>query len=230
MFRILIIEDEKEIRDIVGKYLENEGYTVQKAKDGFEGLKEIDDFKPHLVVLDVMMPGISGFDVLKEMRLLGDIPVILLTAKHQEIDKISGFDMGADDYVTKPFSPKELLRRVNAILKRTYKNLFNHEKVSYGPFILDISNQVLLKDNEAIHLTSKEFQIISVFFNHIGMLLTRDQLIQKAFGDTYEGYDRAIDTQIKKIRQKIEVDTKAPVYLRTKYGTGYIFGGNEHDI
>jgi DNA-binding response OmpR family regulator len=229
MFKILIVEDEKEIREVIAKYLEKEGYQLKEAKDGFQGLQMMDEFDPHLVILDVMMPGISGFDVLKEIRLLGETPVIMLTARHQEVDKISGFDFGADDYVTKPFSPKELVKRVNALLKRTYKNLYNHEQIDYGPFKLDLSNQQLFKNNEMIYLTSKEFQIMRVFLNNIGILLTRDQLIKMAFGEYYDGYDRAIDTQIKKIRQKIEIDTKSPTYLKTKYGAGYIFGGNGHD-
>jgi DNA-binding response OmpR family regulator len=227
MFKIMIIEDEKEIRDIVGKYLEKEGYTVRLAGDGFEGLHIFNEFSPHLVVLDVMMPGISGFDVLKEIRLLSEVPVIMLTAKHQEMDRINGFDLGADDYVTKPFSSRELVKRVNAVLRRSYKHLFQHEQLLFGPFRLNTSDQSLYKNDMLIHLTTKEFQIMEVFFNNIGLLLTRDQLIEKAFGELYDGYDRAIDTQIKKIRQKIENDTKNPVFLKTKYGAGYIFGGNE---
>ncbi len=227
MFKIMIIEDEKEIRDIVGKYLEKEGYTVRLAGDGFEGLHIFNEFSPHLVVLDVMMPGISGFDVLKEIRLLSEVPVIMLTAKHQEMDRINGFDLGADDYVTKPFSSRELVKRVNAVLRRSYKHLFQHEQLFFGPFRLNTSDQSLYKNDTLIHLTTKEFQIMEVFFHNIGLLLTRDQLIEKAFGELYDGYDRAIDTQIKKIRQKIENDTKNPVFLKTKYGAGYIFGGNE---
>ena len=227
MFKIMIIEDEKEIRDIVGKYLEKEGYTVRLAGDGFEGLHIFNEFSPHLVVLDVMMPGISGFDVLKEIRMLSEVPVIMLTAKHQEMDRIKGFDLGADDYVTKPFSSRELVKRVNAVLRRSYKHLFQHEQLLFGPFRLNTSDQLLYKSDILIHLTTKEFQIMEVFFHNIGLLLTRDQLIEKAFGELYDGYDRAIDTQIKKIRQKIESDTKNPVFLKTKYGAGYIFGGNE---
>ncbi|MEA3422662.1 MAG: response regulator transcription factor [Bacillota bacterium] len=227
MFKIMIIEDEKEIRDIVGKYLEKEGYAVRLACDGFEGLRNFNEFNPHLIVLDVMMPGISGFDVLKEIRLLSDVPVIMLTAKHKEMDRINGFDLGADDYVTKPFSSRELVKRVNAVLRRSYKHLFQYEQLLFGPFRLETVNRSLYKNDKLINLTTKEFQIMEVFFNNIGLLLTRDQLIEKAFGELYDGYDRAIDTQIKKIRQKIENDTKNPIYLKTKYGAGYVFGGNE---
>lgn len=229
-YKILIIEDEKEIRNIVEKYLQKEGYIVKAEKDGFEGLSTFAVFKPHLVILDIMMPGISGFNVLKEIRLLGDIPVIMLTAKHMEMDRINGFDLGADDYVVKPFSPKELVRRVNAVIKRTYSHFFQHEKLFYGPFKLDISNQILYKDDVVISLTAKEFMIIKTFFENIGILLSRNQLIEKAFGELYEGYDRAIDNQVKKIRQKIEIDTKNPKYLKTKYGAGYIFGGDKYDL
>ncbi|MBN2260072.1 MAG: response regulator transcription factor [Clostridiales bacterium] len=224
-FKILIVEDEKEIREIIGKYLIKEGYKVFSASDGIEGLKIFNEEQPHLAILDVMMPGISGFDVLKEIRSLGDIPVIMLTAKHQEANRIDGFSLGADDYVPKPFSPKELVMRVSAVLKRSYKSSINHSYISYGPFKLDNDNQKLFKNSEEIFLTSKEYQIMEVFLNHIGILLTREQLIEKAFGEYYDGFDRAIDSQIKKIRQKIEKDNKNPEYLKTKYGSGYIFGG-----
>jgi len=222
-FKILIVEDEFEIREIIKKYLEKEGYEVYMAKDGIDGLEMFRKNQPHLVILDVMMPGITGFDVLKEVRNVSNIPVLMLTAKHQEKDRIEGFDLGADDYIPKPFSPNELVKRVNAVMRRSYKD---HQYLTYGPFKLDIDNQILHKDSNEILLTTKEFKIVEVFFNNVGILLTREQLIEKAFEEFYEGYDRAIDTQIKKIRQKIEKDTKNPEFLKTKYGSGYVFGGH----
>jgi len=229
IYKILIVEDEKEIREIVGKYLIKEGYEVYLAEDGIEGLAMYHDYQPHLVILDIMMPGISGFDVLKEIRLISDIPVIMLTAKQEEIDRLKGFDLGADDYVSKPFSPKELVKRVNVIIKRAYTSLVKKEILLCGVLQLDITRQKLFKEGTEIEITTKEFLLLNVFFCNIDKLLSREQLIQKAFGHEYDGFDRNIDSYIKKIRQKIENDTRNPVFLKTKYGAGYVFGGGNID-
>jgi DNA-binding response OmpR family regulator len=228
-YKILMVEDETEIREIVGKYLFKENHEVYLAEDGFEGLSMYHDYQPHLMILDVMMPGISGFEVLKEIRLISDIPVIMLTAKQEEIDRLKGFDLGADDYVSKPFSPRELMKRVNVSLKRAYKPLVNREILIVGELSLDLTHQKLFKNGIEIDITAKEFLLLKVFFNNIGCLLTREQLIQASFGNDYEGFDRNIDSYIKKIRQKIESDTRNPEFLKTKYGMGYVFGGEEID-
>lgn len=222
--RILLIEDEAAIREIVTKYLQKAGYQVRGAADGFEGLEILQDFEPHLVVLDVMMPGIDGFGVLEEIRRMGEVPVIMLTARHEESDRLAGFDGGADDYVTKPFSPNELVRRVEAVLRRVYRIQTDHSVLTYGPLRLDLDARTLYKNQEQIHLTAKEFLIMEVMMRHLGQVLSREQIIEKAFGQLYDGYDRAIDSQIKKIRQKIETDTRHPEFLKTRYGTGYVMG------
>ena len=242
MEKILIIEDEKEIRSIVGKYMEQEGYQVELATDGLDGLSKFNEFKPHLVILDVMMPIIDGFQVLSQIRQTSDVPVILLTAKYEEVDRLKGFDEGVDDYVTKPFSPKELVRRVNAILKRSYGSLgtlnnsgagntispaFERGFLTLTPFKLDLGQQKLYKNHVEIEITSKEFLLLKVFFQNPNQLLSRDQLIEDAFGFEYDGFERNIDSHIKKLRQKIEVDSRNPQYLKTKYGAGYTFGGDE---
>ncbi len=242
MEKILIIEDEKEIRSIVGKYMEQEGYQVELATDGLDGLSKFNEFKPHLVILDVMMPIIDGFQVLSQIRQTSDVPVILLTAKYEEVDRLKGFDEGVDDYVTKPFSPKELVRRVNAILKRSYGSAgtLNHSAsvntataafergfLTLPPFKLDLGQQKLYKDQTEIEITSKEFLLLKVFFQNPNQLLSRDQLIEDAFGFEYDGFERNIDSHIKKLRQKIETDSRNPQYLKTKYGAGYTFGGDE---
>lgn len=236
MQRILIVEDELEIRSIVGKYMTQEGYDVALAKDGLDGLAKFSEYKPHLVILDVMMPIVDGFQVLNQIRQTSDVPVILLTAKHEEIDRLKGFDEGVDDYVVKPFSPKELVRRVNAIIKRTYGSAaassatnatIERGFIALPPFKLDLGQQKLFKNDEEIEITSKEFAILKVFFQNPHQLLSRDQLIEDAFGFEYEGFERNIDSHIKKIRQKIEIDSRNPQYLKTKYGAGYTFGGDE---
>lgn len=228
-FKILIIEDEKNISEIVAKYLEKEGYTTLIANDGIEGLALFRDSNPDLVISDVMMPTIDGFEVLREIRLISDAPVIMLTAKQEEVDRLKGFENGADDYVTKPFSPKELVRRVMVMLKRTYKAIEDKQVLIEGELKLDLNKQKLYKNEDEIDITSKEFQIIYAFFKNPRQILSREQLIELAFSNDFDGFDRTIDAHIKKIRHKIEEDTKNPKYLKTKYGAGYIFGGSDED-
>ena len=228
-FKILIIEDEKNISEIVAKYLEKEGYATLIANDGIEGLALFRDSNPDLVISDVMMPTIDGFEVLREIRLISDIPVIMLTAKQEEVDRLKGFENGADDYVTKPFSPKELVRRVMVMLKRTYKAIEDKQVLIEGELKLDMNKQKLYKNEDEIDITSKEFQIIYAFFKNPRQILSREQLIELAFSNDFDGFDRTIDAHIKKIRHKIEEDTKNPKYLKTKYGAGYIFGGSDED-
>ena len=228
-FKILIIEDEKNISEIVAKYLEKEGYTTLIANNGIEGLALFRDSNPDLVISDVMMPTIDGFEVLREIRLISDVPVIMLTAKQEEVDRLKGFENGADDYVTKPFSPKELVRRVMVMLKRTYKAIEDKQVLIEGELKLDLNKQKLYKNEDEIDITSKEFQIIYAFFKNPRQILSREQLIELAFSNDFDGFDRTIDAHIKKIRHKIEEDTKNPKYLKTKYGAGYIFGGSDED-
>lgn len=228
-FKILIIEDEKNISEIVAKYLEKEGYTTLIANDGIEGLALFRDSNPDLVISDVMMPTIDGFEVLREIRLISDVPIIMLTAKQEEVDRLKGFENGADDYVTKPFSPKELVRRVMVMLKRTYKAIEDKQVLIEGELKLDLNKQKLYKNEDEIDITSKEFQIIYAFFKNPRQILSREQLIELAFSNGFDGFDRTIDAHIKKIRHKIEEDTKNPKYLKTKYGAGYIFGGSDED-
>lgn len=228
-FKILIIEDEKNISEIVAKYLEKEGYTTLIANDGIEGLALFRDSNPDLVISDVMMPTIDGFEVLREIRLISDVPVIMLTAKQEEVDRLKGFENGADDYVTKPFSPKELVRRVMVMLKRTYKAIEDKQVLIEGELKLDLNKQKLYKNEDEIDITSKEFQIIYAFFKNPRQILSREQLIELAFSNGFDGFDRTIDAHVKKIRHKIEEDTKNPKYLKTKYGAGYIFGGSDED-
>lgn len=226
-YKILLVEDEKDIREVVKKYLEKEGYLVYTGENGVEGLDLFNNYNPDLAVLDIMMPGIDGIQVMKEIRKVSKIPVLFLTAKHKEEDRLKGFDLGADDYVVKPFSPKELVRRVNVIIKRAYSNEKISNYIVYEDLKLNLDKQTLYKNNKKLEITSKEFEILKVFFLNIGIILNREQIIEKAFGYDYEGFDRTIDTHIKKLRQKIEVDSRNPEYIKTKYGAGYIFGGDE---
>lgn len=224
VYNLLIVEDQPEISGMVAKYLDNEGYKIFLAKDGFEALKIFNQNEIHLTLLDVMMPGIDGFDVLKEIRKVSDTPVIMLTARTEEIDRLKGFDTGADDYVVKPFSVKEVVRRVNALIKRTYHNtdeiVFKFDNLS-----LHVKSMKLYRGEEEIPITAAEFELLHVLFKNQGQVLSREQLINSAYGFEYEGYDRNIDSAIKRLRQKIERDPKNPKILLTKYGAGYVLGG-----
>lgn len=223
-YNILIVEDEKELSSIISRYIEKEEYDFQIADNGFKALELFNKHTFHLILLDVMMPGINGFDVLKDIRSNSNVPVIMLTAKEQEIDKIKGFDYGADDYVTKPFSPRELMKRIKALFKRVYNE--NDEIILHIDRLkLHLNKMKLYKDDEEIPITSTEFFLLKTFMNNYGIVLTRERLIQLSFGYDYEGFDRNIDSYIKRIRKKIEDDPKRPKYLITKYRVGYIFGG-----
>lgn len=221
---VLIVEDQIDISDIVSKYIDKEGYDYYVASDGFKALEFINNNTVHLVLLDVMMPGIDGFEVLREIKNIADIPVIMLTAKEQESDRIKGFDLGADDYVVKPFSARELMRRIKVILKRVYAD--DEKMYTCKNLTLNTVSMKLFKEDKEISVTSSEFNLLKIFFINKGQVLSREQLIDLAFGDEYDGFDRSIDTHIKRIRQKIELDSKNPEILITKYGAGYIFGGD----
>ena len=222
-YQILVVEDQKEISDIIAKYLIKEGYSCHAANDGFEALDYFNNHDVHLVILDIMMPGINGFEVLSEIRKISEVPVILLTAKQEEIDRLKGFDTGADDYVVKPFSARELMRRVKVLLKRIY-----HETdeiiCTVGDLSLHTKSMKLYRQDEEIDITSAEYKLLLVLFRNSNRILTREQLISLAFGSEYEGYDRNIDTYIRRIRQKIETDPGKPQILLSKYGAGYVFG------
>lgn len=226
VYKILVVEDQKEISDIVSKYLTKEGYQVTVANDGLEALEYFSKQEFHLVLLDIMMPGISGYDVLKEIRKISEIPIIMLTARQEEGDRLKGFEIGADDYVIKPFSPRELMKRIQVFLKRIYQE---SGEIIYrvGELSLYTKSMKLIKGNKEIPITTAEYQLLFTLFKNKGQILTREQIIILSYGNDYEGYDRNIDSYIKRIRQKIENDPKNPEILKTKYGAGYVFGGEE---
>ncbi len=222
---ILIVEDEKNILDVIKAYLLKEEYNVFEAMDGQEALDIFNKEEIHLVILDLMIPKISGEVVCQRIRDISDIPIIILTAKAEEDDKIEGLYLGADDYVTKPFSPRELMLRIKAILKRSY-NLHSgaiNKRITTkdGRVVVEPDKMLIMKDGKTIDLTPNEFKVLSVFFDNPGIVLSREQLIEAAFGYEYEGYDRTIDSHIKNLRQKLEDNPKTPVYIVTIYGVGY---------
>jgi DNA-binding response OmpR family regulator len=225
-YRVLVVEDQQEIRSIVEKYLLKEGYDVLTVGDGFEALAVFNSHTVHLVLLDIMMPGIDGFEVLKEIRNVSEIPVIILTARQGEIDRVRGFRTGVDDYVVKPFSANELMLRIRRLLLRVYHEtdeiVYRYEGLS-----LHTSSMKLYCADAEIPLTTAEYQLMHALFRNQGRVMSRERLIEQAYGDDYEGFDRNIDSYVKKIRQKIEADPRNPQILVTKYGAGYIFGGKK---
>lgn len=226
--KILVVEDEKNILEVIEAYLLKEGFRVITAEDGEMALELFKNEKIHLIVLDLMLPKISGEEVCTTIRATSDIPIIMLTAKVDEDDKIEGLTIGADDYITKPFSPRELVSRVKALLRRSYRDsnpLAEKLVFNDGDLEVDIDKMIVRKKRENIYLTSNEFKILSSLLTRPGQVFSREQLIELAFGYDYDGFDRTIDTHIKNIRQKIEDNPKSPNYIITVYGVGYKFGG-----
>jgi len=224
--KILVVEDEPNMVAGLRDNFEFEGYTVITARDGVEGLQRALEESPDLVVLDVMMPRMSGLEVCKQLRAKrGSIPIIMLTARGQEVDKVVGLELGADDYVTKPFSIRELLARVKAVLRRTSvvpKDLDQH---SFADIEVDLRRCRVLKSGKVIDVSSKEFELLKYFICHSGEILSRDRLLEEVWG--YENYPttRTVDTHLVRLRQKLEPDPEQPQYFLTVHGTGYRFVG-----
>lgn len=227
---ILVVEDEKNISDVIVAYLESEGYHTFVAADGQIAMDIFSQETIHLIILDLMIPIISGEEVCKKVRAISNVPIIMLTAKTEEEDKITGLAIGADDYVSKPFSPRELVGRVKALLRRSYQGsnpLAQKLYFNEGDLDIDIDKMRVNKLGEEVHLTLNEFKILLTFVSNVGQVLSREQLIEASFGYDYEGFDRTIDTHIKNLRQKIEDNPKAPKYIQTVYGAGYRFDSQE---
>ena len=225
---ILLVEDERGISKIMKSYLENDGYNVFQAFDGKSALYVFENEDIDLILLDLMIPEISGEDLIKEIRNKSNVPVIMVTAKVNEDDIINGLKLGADDYVTKPFSPKELMQRIKTVLRRIEKYSIPRAdiiKTTDGRLEMDLEYNRFFKDGEEIFLTKNEFQIVKTLFSNPNKIFTREEIIEITFGFDYDAYDRAIDTHIKNIRQKIEDNPKKPSYIKTIYGMGYKSGG-----
>lgn len=223
MKKILVVDDEKHIVEIIKAYLEQNGFKANTAYDGKTALELLNSQSPDLIILDLMLPEISGWDVCREVRKKSDIPIIMLTARDDTTDKIIGLELGADDYVTKPFDPKELVTRVKAILRRSDKRTDRKPIITAGDLTIDIEKHQVTKNNKTIGLTPIEFQLLQSLAESPGRVYSRSQLLSKLQDDAYEGYERTIDSHIKNIRKKIEVDSDQPKFIITVYGVGYKF-------
>ncbi|MDF2592337.1 MAG: DNA-binding response regulator [Clostridia bacterium] len=225
--KILVIDDEEKIADVIKSYMEKEGFAVAIALNGKEALEKYKVFKPDLVILDLMLPDINGEDLCRQIKMIRDTPIIMLTAKVEEEYILNGLNIGADDYITKPFSPKQLVARAKAVLRRI-RNTDEAEVVltyNQGDLIINIESHSVKKSGLVVSLTPVEFEILLKFAMYPKKVFTREELITLVLGEDYEGYDRTIDTHIKNLRQKIESNTKDPKYVLTIYGVGYKFGG-----
>lgn len=227
---VLIIDDEPMIRDAVSSYLNKQGCHVFSVDNGKDALKIFEREPITFVILDLMLPDISGEEICATIRKKSRVPIIMLTAKTQEDDVLNGLKMGADDYVTKPFSLKELYARMNVILRRVSDDLKPlAEKYSWNEndLNIDFENNEIHKKGELIALTPSEWKILSALIKRPKRIYTREELIELVFAQDFDGYDRVIDTHIKNLRKKIEDDPKKPIYIKTVHGLGYKFGGDE---
>jgi two-component system response regulator RegX3 len=224
MTRVLVIEDEESFRDALQFMLSREGFDVVLAADGSEGMKQFDAKNPDLVLLDLMLPEVSGTEVCKYIRSKSNVPVIMLTAKDTEIDKVVGLELGADDYVTKPFSTRELLARIKAVLRRGGEfEVDTIGTIELGPVRMDVERHALTVDGNPVSIPLKEFELLEFLMRNSGRVLTRGQLMDRVWGSNYVGDGKTLDVHIKRIRSKIEPDPSNPVYLTTVRGLGYRF-------
>ncbi len=229
MSKILIIEDEKPIADIIEFNLKNEGYEVITAYNGEEGVFKFKEEKPDLIVLDLMLPDKDGLTACKEIREESLVPILVLTAKDSEVDRVVGLEMGADDYVTKPFSNRELIARIKAILRRvSYGEQIDDRSeaediIKVGNLKVDFKKAVVGKNGKSIELTNREFKLLNYLIRNEEEILTRDRLLEHVWGYEYLGDDRTVDVTIRRLREKIEDDPGVPRYIITKRGMGYYF-------
>ncbi len=222
----MLVDDEPEILTLVRDYLTREGYTVVTAMNGLEGMELIEREKPDLVLLDWMLPGISGLEMCKRLRETSTIPIIMLTAKSEEIDRVLGLEFGADDYIVKPFSLRELVARIKTVLRRSagVPQETTSSVIIRGELSLDISSHKVLKRGQEILLTPTEFNILHLLAARPGTVYSRLQLLRQAMGEEYLYYERSIDTHVSNLRKKIEDNPSEPKYVETVFGVGYRFG------
>jgi DNA-binding response OmpR family regulator len=225
---ILVVDDKINIRNLAREYLSEEGFRVDTASNGREALYTARQEKPDLILLDIMMPEMSGFDFLKVYRKERETPVILLTAKLEETDKVLGLELGADDYVTKPFGMKELVARINAVLRRAGRPAMEPDVLIAGDIRLDKESHMVTSSGQTVSLTPSEFDLLHVLMSTPGRVFSRSDLLLKLQGTTFEGVERTIDVHIRNLRTKIEADPAKPVHIETVFGVGYRFRLAKH--
>ena len=218
---ILVVDDEPRIVELARDYLEHAGFAVSTAADGPAALDAVRRTGPDLVVLDLGLPGLDGLDVTRELRRQGSIPIVMLTARDDEVDKLLGLELGADDYLTKPFSPRELVARVKAVLRRADRPVEASDLIQVGDLTLDLPRMRTEVAGTTVELTPTEFTLLATLARQPGRIFTRSQLLDALHGVAFESYERAIDSHIKNLRRKLEPDPRQPRYVLTVYGVGY---------
>lgn len=222
--KILVVDDEENVSELLKLYLESENYEVQIAEDGIQAITLANQFKPDLIILDIMLPFKDGWQVAKELRQTIDTPIIMLSAKGEESDKILGLNLGGDDYVTKPFSPGEIVARVKAIFRRLKSDDHEQQVLNFPSLVIDFSKYEIIVNGTKITSTPKEVELLWFLANHPGKVFTRDHLLDKIWGYAYIGDTRTVDTHIKRLRRKVENEHEHPyTYIQTVWGVGYKF-------
>ncbi|MBP2627436.1 MAG: two component transcriptional regulator, winged helix family [Firmicutes bacterium] len=229
--KVLVVDDDEKILKVLTAYLEKEEYIVLTAKDGWEAVDKTQRLRPDIVLLDVMLPSLDGWGVCKEIRRTSDVPIIMLTARDAEADRIIGLELGADDYVVKPFSPKEVIARIRAIFRRlqpTGRRDGGERVLQLGDIVLDQNSHSLMVAGFAVDLTPTEYKLLELFLTHPEQVFSRLQLIEKVQGYAFDGYERTVDSHIKNLRKKLDISAQESHYIRTIYGVGYKMAGEQH--
>jgi DNA-binding response OmpR family regulator len=225
-WKILVIDDDEKLNRLLKKFLGKFNFTVFTASDATEGLKKVRTVSPDLVILDLMLPGMSGFDVCKRIRQTSSLPIIMLTARGDVMDKVVGLELGADDYLPKPFEPRELVARIQAVLRRA-KDTGTDRLRRFGPLSIDFHRQEVWLENSSIHLTTNEFAALDLLVRHAGRVLDRDEILQSLRGIDSDPFNRAVDITISRLRQKLGDNPKNPQFIKTVWNAGYVFIAQE---
>lgn len=227
--RIYVIDDDQKLNQLLIDYLENFGFKVDSFTHPHDGIKRIQHDPPDLIILDIMLPDMDGFEACKEIRKTSQVPIIMLTARGEVMDRIVGLELGADDYLPKPFEPRELVARIQSVLRRG-KNPVPQEKMIIGTLSIDFGRQQVLFNGEDLLLTTMEFELLSLFVRNMGRVLSRDQIMDTLRGMEWDAFDRSVDVLLSRLRQKLKDDPKNPQWIKTVWGAGYKFIGEDTDV
>ena len=223
---VLVIDDDEKLNNLLKDYLKKFGYQVKTVTHPEDGLEILESELPDIIILDIMLPGMDGFETCKEIRKLYNVPIIMLTARGDVTDRIVGLEIGADDYLSKPFEPRELVARIQSILRRG-KDVMKSDRIKFGDLIVDINKHAVTLESKNIELTTMEFEVLALFVKNPGKVMTRDRIMERTHNVDWEAFDRTVDVLVSRLRQKLQDDPKNPSYFKTIWGKGYKFIGDE---